>query len=195
MKRLLIVAMIATSIGAVASASAGCSEENQGGSVGPYDTVGVDYQDLEIRAWTYGNFATGPTSVCSDGTMNTAGPYGDFEVKRNGIVVCTSTDPAFRVTADPFGFGASIPGTGDDCEVAISLDGIVATPGVNPADHGADTSGGNVALLRKDAPVKEFGEGGTDPSFVRLGDETIEIPNGTMGFFTKGVRAQSESSG
>jgi len=191
MKRLLVAAMIAAAFGAVGSAQAGCTSANRGGSGGPYDTAGVTFGDLEITAWTYGNFATGAASVCSDGTANTEAPHGNFVVKRAGVTVCTSNDPAFRMTADPFGFGASIPGNGDDCSVRISFDGITATPGVDPADTGADSSGAN-AGVRKNAAVKNFGEGGDGASYVQLGEETIVIPNGTLGYFSKGVRAQSE---
>ena len=191
MKRFLVAAIIAASFGAVGAAQAGCTEANRGGSAGPYDTAGVTFGDLEITAWTYGNFATGAVSLCSDGTTNTGVPHGNFTVKRDGVVVCTSNDPAFRMTADPFGFGASIPGNGDDCAVRISFDGISATPGVSPDDVGADATGAN-AGIRKNAAVKNFGEGGDGASFVRLGEETIVIPNGTPGFFSKGVRAQSE---
>lgn len=191
MKRFLVAAMLASAFGVVGSAHAGCTNQNRGGSVGPYDTAGVTFGDLEVRAWTYGNFATGPLSLCSDGTTNTDAPRGNFVVKRNGAVVCTSTDPAFRITSDPFGFGASIPGNGDDCAVRISFDGITATPGASPEDIGADSTGAN-AGARKNAVVKNFGEGGASPSTVRLGEEIIVIPNGTPGFFSKGARAQSE---
>lgn len=191
MKRLLAIAFVVTALGASGAAQAGCSPESRGGSAGPYDTAGVTIGDLEVTAWTYGNFATGPVSVCSDGTTNTAAPHGSFQVKRGGVVVCTSTNPAFRMTADPFGFGASITGTGDDCAVAISFDGIAATPGVSPDDVAADANGAN-AGVRKNAAVKNHGEGGSGPSTVRLGAETIVIPNGTIGYFSKGARAQSE---
>lgn len=191
MKRLLIAAMVLSTVGAIGAAQAGCTTENRGGSAGPYDTAGVTFGDLEISAWTYGNFATGAVSVCSDGTTNTDSPRGNFTVKRNGVVVCTSSDPAFRITADPFGFGASIPGVGNMCSVSISFDGISATPGVSESDIGASGAGAN-AGVRKNAAVKNFGEGGVDPSSVTLGNETIVIPNGTLGYFSKGVRAQSE---
>lgn len=191
MKRLLLAAIVAASFGAVGAAQAGCTAQNRGGSAGPYDTAGVVFGDLEITAWTYGNFATGPVSLCSDGTTSVDGPRGDFVVRRDGEIVCRNTDPAFRITADPFGFGASIPGNGNDCEVRISFDGITATPGASPDDIGADGSGGN-AGIRKNAAVKNFGEGGAAASYVRLGEERIEIPNGTPGFFSKGARAQSE---
>jgi len=189
-KRLLIVAIFVTAV-AAGAANAGCTPSNRGGSAGPYDTAGVTYGDLEVTAWTYGNFATGPVSVCSDGTTNSDAPHGSFEVKRNGTVVCMSNDPGFRMTADPFGFGASITGSGDGCSVAISFDGITAAPGASADDVAADAEGAN-AGIRKDAPVKNHGEGGTQPSTVTLGSETIVIPNGTMGYFTKGARAQSE---
>lgn len=191
MKRLLVIALVAAAVGGATSARAGCPADNRGGSVGPYDTAGVAYGDLDVTAWTYGNFATGPVSVCSDGTTNTGAPRGGFEVRRGGVLVCASTDPAFRITADPFGFGASIPGTGNNCSVAISFDGIVATPGVSAGDVAADATGAH-AGVRKDAPVKDFGEGGTSPSRVTLGSEVIVIPNGTIGYFTKGARTQSE---
>ena len=84
MKRLLIVAMVLSAFGAVGAAHAGCTAANRGGSAGPYDTAGVAYGNLEVKAWTYGNFATGPTSLCSDGTTATDAPHGNFEVKRNG---------------------------------------------------------------------------------------------------------------
>jgi hypothetical protein len=191
MKRLLVAAMVVAAFGAVTSAQAGCTAENRGGSVGPYDTAGVTFEDIEVTAWTYGNFATGPVSLCSDGTTNTDAPRGNFTVRRAGVVVCTSNDPAFRMTADPFGFGASIPGNGNDCAVRISFDGISATPGASPNDVGGDSTGAN-AGARKNAAVKNFGEGGAGASYVRLGEETIVIPNGTLGFFSKGARAQSE---
>jgi len=191
MKRLLLVAMFVSAVGAVGAAQAQCTEDNRGGSAGPYDSAGVTYGDLEITAWTYGNFATGPVSLCSDGTTHAGSPHGNFEVKRDGVVVCTSNDPAFRMTADPFGFGASITGAGEDCAIAISFDGITATPGADPNDVGADSEGAN-AGVRKNAPVKDHGEGGTSPSTVTIGGEVIEIPNGTMGYFSKGARAQSE---
>jgi hypothetical protein len=188
---LMVVAVVASVLIVPGNAQAGCNVPNRGGSAGPYDTAGVSYGDLEIAAWTYGNFATGPAYLCSDGTLGSDDPRGSFTVKRDGVVVCTSNDPAFRMTADPFGFGASIAGTGDGCAVAISFDGITAVPGVSADDIGADADGAN-AGARKNAPVKNFGEGGTDPSTVTLGDEVIEIPNGTLGFFSKGARAQSE---
>lgn len=191
MKRLLILAMVVSAFGAVGAAQAGCTSANRGGSAGPYDTAGVTYADLEVTAWTYGNFATGAVSVCADGAVNAGTPHGSFEVKRGGVVVCTSDDPAFRMTADPFGFGASIGGTGDGCSVGISFDGITATPGASPDDIGADDEGGN-AGIRKNAATKAFGEGGTTPSSVTIGSETIVIPDGTLGFFSKGARAQSE---
>lgn len=191
MKRLIIAAMLVSTVGAMDASQAGCTAANRGGSAGPYDTAGVTFGTLEVTAWTYGNFATGPMSVCSDGTAPTDAPHGNFQVKRDGVVVCTSNDPAFRITADPFGFGASIPGTGNGCSVKISFDGITATPGASADDIGADAEGAN-AGVRKNAAVKDFGEGGAAPSRVTLGDETIIIPNGTMGFFSKGARAQSE---
>lgn len=191
MKRLVLVAVVLSALGAVGAAQAGCTSENRGGSAGPYDTAGVVFQNLEIKAWTYGNFATGAVSVCSDGTANVGTPAGAFEVKRDGVVVCTNTDPNFRITADPFGFGASIRGVGTDCAVEISFDGITATPGVDPADAGADAEGGK-AGARKNAPVKNVGEGGTEASHVIIAGEKTVIPNGTMGYFSKGVRAQSE---
>lgn len=191
MKRVLIAAVFLASIAGMSSSHADCTSANRGGSAGPYDTAGVAYGDLEVSAWTYGNFATGPAFVCSDGTTGTDTVLGNFEVKRDGVVVCTSNNSAFRITADPFGFGASITGTGSGCRVAISFDGISATPGVDPSDVSANADGAN-AGGRKDAPVKNHGEGGTSPSSVTIGSETIVIPNGTMGYFTKGVRAQSE---
>lgn len=191
MKRLLLATMIVTAVATVGSAQAGCTTANRGGSAGPYDTAGVAYGDLVVSAWTYGNFATGPVSVCSDGTTNTDSPRGSFTVKRNGVVVCSNTDPAFRMTADPFGFGVSIPGNGNNCSVRISFDGITATPGADPSDTGASGEGGN-AGIRKNAATKAFGEGGSGTSTITLGTETISIPNGTPGYFTKGARAQSE---
>lgn len=191
MKRLLIVAIVVASVGAVGAAQAGCTTANRGGSAGPYDTAGVTFGNLEISAWTYGNFASGSVSVCSDGTTNTDAPRGDFTVRRDGVVVCTSNNPNFRITADPFGFGASIPGVGNNCSVSISFDGITATPGVSDSDIGASGEGAN-AGVRKNAAVKNFGEGGTSASSVTIGAETTVIPNSTLGYFSKGARAQSE---
>ena len=192
MRRMLVLmAVVASGFVAPGTAEAGCTADNRGGSAGPYDTAGVTYENLEITAWTYGNFASGPAFVCSDGSVSAGVPYGNFTVKRDGETVCTSTDPAFRMTADPFGFGASINGTGDDCGVAISFDGITATPGASADDVAADSEGANGGV-RKNAEVKNFGEGGTDPSTVTIGNQTIVIPNGTLGFFSKGARAQSE---
>lgn len=191
MKRVLLAMTILSAFGVVGAAQAGCTSANRGGSAGPYDTAGVTYGDLEVTAWTYGNFASGPVSLCSDGTVNTDAPRGNFQVKRNGVVVCTSNDPAFRITADPFGFGASIPGRGNDCSVSISFDGITATPGASADDIGASGAGAN-AGIRKNAAVKSFGEGGSAPSSVTIGSVTTVIPNGTPGYFTKGARAQSE---
>lgn len=190
MKRILLAAMIMSAFGAVATAQAGCTAANRGGSVGPYDTAGVTYGDIQVSAWTYGNFATGPASVCSDGDVNTDAAYGNFTVKRDGVTVCTSNDPAFRITADPFGFGASIPGNGATCSVRISFDGITGVPGASADDIGASGEGAN-AGIRKNAPVKNFGEGGAGASYVQLGTETIVIPNGTVGYFSKGARAAS----
>lgn len=193
MKRLVLFALIVSAFGVVGAAQAGCTSSNRGGSAGPYDTSGVTYGNIEVTAWTYGNFATGPASVCSDATADIDTARGNFQVKRNGIVVCTSTDPAFRMTADPFGFGASINGNGNNCAVRISFDGINALPGASATDIGADGTGAN-AGVRKNAPVKAFGEGGSDSSYVTIGSDTIEIPSGTLGYFSKGARAQSEHS-
>lgn len=191
MKRLLIVALVVASLGGATGAHAGCTPQNRGGSAGPYDTAGFVLGDLEVTAWTYGNFATGPVSVCSDGTTHRGAAYGDFEITLGGTVVCTSNDAAFRITADPFGFGASITGAGNDCSIAVSFDGITAIPGASPDDVNASGNGVN-AGVRKNAPVKNYGEGGTNPSTVTIAGHTYVIPNGTPGYFSKGAAARSE---
>ena len=80
----MVVALIGSMLVVQGPAQAGCTSSNRGGSAGPYDTAGVVYGDLEISAWTYGNFATGPAFVCSDGTYGADSPRGSFVVKSDG---------------------------------------------------------------------------------------------------------------
>lgn len=181
MKRLLLIALIASPLAAVAVSQAGCTSENRGGSASGYDTGHAAYGNVTIDAYQYGNFAGGPAFLCSDGTAGVdAAARGGLVIKVDGDVVCSSSQ---RLSTDPFGFGAGVHSpTSDPCGAEISWSGITAVFLPDPADVAADADGAS-AGLRKTTTVA-----GT----IWYDGNTYTLPAEAAGYYTRGVRAASE---
>ena len=181
MKRALIAVLVLSAAGAVGTATAGCTSENRGGAAGGYDTGYVSFGDVEIYAEQYGSFAGGPAFLCSDGQagMDTAA-RGRLEITVDGELVCANGQ---RLSTDPFGFGAGIHSpTTDECGAEVSWDGIMAVFLPNAEDVVAGAEGADVALRKTTTAAGTFWYGGT----------TYEVPAGSAGYFTRGVRVASE---
>lgn len=182
MKRLILAAMIASALVVPGTAAtAGCTSENRGGSAGPYGVGYVAFGQITVTAEQYGNFATGPAYVCSDGTYGVEGTArGKLVITSGGEVVCATSQ---RFGQDPFGFGSSVHSPpGDACGADITFDGITAIFEPSPDAVHASSEGAD-AGVRKYTPVT---------GKVWFGGETVNVPPFTRGHYSIGARAQSE---
>ena len=180
MKRFMLAAIILSSFGFAGAAQAGCTTA-RGGSAGEYDQASTTFGNVTITAEQYGNFASGPAYLCSDGSFGVEpASRGSLVITVDGDEVCRST---VRLSEDPFGFGAGVHSPpADPCGAEISFDGVTAIPTVSPDDIVPDSHFIR-AGFRKEAPVTG--------SFWYDG-ATRQVPSGAMGYYTRGVGAASE---
>lgn len=188
-KRVVLGAVLVTSLfgtaGAVSGAAhASCGASNRGGSAGGYDTASTTFGNVTISAEQYGSFAGGPAYLCSDGAAGAeAASRGRLEIKVDGVTVCTTTEQ--RLSTDPFGFGAGVhnPPAGATCGANISFSGVTTPFTPDPGDAGGNAEGVQGGLRKANTAV-------TGSYFY--GTTSGDVPGGTTGYYTRGVRAASE---
>ena len=183
MKRLMLGALALSAIAAFGVAEAGCTSANRGGSAGTFDAASVTVGNVTIYNQGYGNALTGPAYLCSDGTAGVdERSRGKLEIRVDGALVCSTND---ALSSDPFGFSSSMVSPADaPCGAAISLPGTTTPFSADADDVNAGAEGAD-AGVRKTVAVRDgarFWYGGT----------TYPVPSGTTGYFTRGVRAQSD---
>jgi hypothetical protein len=183
MKRLIVAALAISAIGVVGSAQAGCTSANRGGSASAFDSASVSVANVTIYNEAYGNAVTGPAYLCSDGSAGRdEKARGKLEIRVNDVVVCSTAD---ALSSDPFGFSSSmVSAASSACGAAISFPGTTSPFGADPDDVNAGAEGAD-AGARKTVPVKDGGK-------FWYGGNTYAVPNGTVGYFTRGARAQSD---
>jgi hypothetical protein len=194
MKRLVLVALILSTIGVV-----GISEAKKYGpcdtnvAVGDHGDATVTFADADghtvnIHTAAFGNFAVGPVNTGS-GHVNKCPPglsptTGYVTVTVDGANVCTNTSkpPAF----DPFVFGGGIhDATTDPCGADVTWDGLswLLAPAAPPGPPDPPAVG--ASLTPNELNVWA---GDEQPAIVDgiywYGGITYAVPGGTVGWFS-----------